>query len=138
MTQTIILLTLLTSAADDKDQEKVQGTWQRVSMVVDGKEVPAEDVKAQQLTIKGNRYTLRIGKQSREGTLKLDSSKKPREVDIKSASGPNAGKVLKGIYELDGDTFKYCIAAPGKDRPTEFPSKPGTGQALAVNKRVKP
>ena len=29
-----------------------------------------------------------------------------------------------------------CVAEPGKDRPSEFASKPGTGQTLRVFKRV--
>jgi len=126
------------AAADDADLQKLQGTWQRVSIVLDGKEASEDEAKKQQLTIKEADYTLRIGEQSREGTLQLDSTKKPKEINIKSASGPNKGKILKGIYEIDGDTLKYCVAPPGKDRPTDFTSKPGSGHMLYINKKVKP
>ena len=42
-----------------------------------------------------------------------------------------------GTYELDGDKFKLCVAAPGKDRPTEFTSKEGSGQTLSTWEREK-
>ena len=46
---------------------------------------------------------------------------------------------MLGIYELEGDTFKVCFAAPGKaDRPTEFKSAAGSGHRLLVLKRETP
>ena len=46
-------------------------------------------------------------------------------------------KTKLGIYELDGDTYKYCLAPAGKPQPTEFSSKAGTGHSLGVSKREK-
>src|SRR5262249_3394473 len=40
-------------------------------------------------------------------------------------------------YELDGDTYKVCYAVPGKARPKEFVSRPGTGISLEVYKRTE-
>jgi len=54
------------------------------------------------------------------------------------AKGPDKGKTLLGIYELSDDAYKVCFAAPGKDRPTEFNSKEGSGNRLIVMKREKP
>ena len=41
-------------------------------------------------------------------------------------------------YELDGDTYRYCLAPPGKPRPTAFASPPGSGLSLGVSRRQKP
>ena len=41
------------------------------------------------------------------------------------------------IYELDGDTFRVCIAAVGKDRPSEFKAEADSQQTLIVYERVK-
>ena len=47
------------------------------------------------------------------------------------------GKTTLSIYEIEGDTLKICSVEPGKDRPTEFSSKPGSGHFLRVFKREK-
>ena len=52
--------------------------------------------------------------------------------------GPDgATHTLLGIYEVDGDGMKTCLAPPGADRPTEFASKEGTGHMYYVWKRAK-
>lgn len=121
-----------------KEAERLQGVWQRVSGEVDGKAVPADELAKTTLTIRGDQYTLQMGTQTRKGTLRVNPATKPRSLELISAEGPNKGKSLLGIYELDGDTFRYCVAAPGKERPASFTSTPGSGQGLYVNKRVKP
>jgi uncharacterized protein (TIGR03067 family) len=124
--------------AAQQELKKLQGRWSRVSAVTNGRPAPEETVKQSTLTIAGDKYTLKMGDQTRQGTLKLDPTKQPKAIDIISAQGPNKGKSLLGIYELEGDTFRYCVAEPGKERPTEFASKPGGGHSLFVNKREKP
>jgi hypothetical protein len=44
------------------------------------------------------------------------------------------------MYELDGDTLKWCANSPGQtDRPTEFPAMQGetAGSLYLVYKRSK-
>ena len=57
--------------------------------------------------------------------------------DIERGDGPNAGKTLQAIYQLDGDTMKVCYAPAGQDRPTAFDTKDKPGYALIVYKREK-
>jgi len=40
------------------------------------------------------------------------------------------GNTNPGIYELDADTWKICIATRGAVRPSSFASSPGSGFAL--------
>jgi len=123
----------------DKELKKFDGTWQAVSITQDGKEAPKSDVDKVTLTVKGERYTLKTaGGEAIEGTHKLDPTKTPRTIDAVRSSGPDKGKTILGIYELTDDTFKVCFAPPGKDRPTAFASKPGSGDRLIVMKRQKP
>lgn len=68
---------------------------------------------------------------------KLDASQKPKQIDLTHTSGEYKGKVLLGIYEFDGDTYRACVAPPGKDRPTEFSTKEGDGLLLSINKKLK-
>jgi uncharacterized protein (TIGR03067 family) len=122
-----------------KDLEKLQGTWALVSGERDGKKFTEEEVKKTMLFIKDD--TFRIPESSvatsEDGTIKIDPSKKPKEMDATTGSGPDKGKIWQGIYKLRGDTYKVCFAPPGKDRPTEFSSKAGSGHLLQVWKREK-
>jgi len=72
------------------------------------------------------------------GAFKVDATKKPKTMDMTPSEGRYKDKTLLGIYELDGDTLKICFAEPGKDRPTDFTSKAGSGVVLAIHKREKP
>ena len=120
------------------DLAKLQGEWVMTSKTYDGQETPAEDLKAFRRTIAGNKYTVTITKgdnvQTVKGTFTLDPTKKPKVIDVK----PDEGEAIKGIYEVDGDTQKLCMAALDAERPAEFASKEGTRQSLIVWKRVKP
>jgi uncharacterized protein (TIGR03067 family) len=122
-----------------KGLEKLQGTWALVSGERDGKKFTEEEVKKTMLFIKDD--TFRIPESSvatsEDGTIKIDPSKKPKEMDATTGSGPDKGKIWQGIYKLHGDTYEVCFAPPGKDRPTEFSSKAGSGHLLQVWKREK-
>jgi uncharacterized protein (TIGR03067 family) len=130
---------LSVAAADEKAElEKFNGTWKGVSVVTDGKEMPKAEAEAVRLTVNGEKYTLKMGNEEIEGTHKLDPTKKPKHIEAVRTKGPNKGEKLLGIYELEGDTYRACFAAAGKDRPTEFKSAPGSGQRVLTFKREKP
>ena len=109
------------------DLDALQGTWQCVAGEDDGEAAKPDDVKTYQLIVKDNKYTIMMrGKEAEQGTLKLDSTKKPKTIDVDITSGEDKGKAQHGIYELDKDSFKACFAKPGKDRPKELTSKKGS------------
>jgi uncharacterized protein (TIGR03067 family) len=120
-----------------KELERFTGTWVAVSVERDGTKLPDAEAKKFQLTVKGEKYTFRTGDEVVEGTHKLDPTKKPKQIDAVRSKGPKAGEVIKGIYELDGETFRVCFAAAGKDRPTAFSSKDSGGHRLMVFHRQK-
>lgn len=122
--------------AAKKDMEKFQGNWSLISAERDGKKTPEDEIKKIKLTIQGNRFVLRKdGAVLSEGTMMLDSSKKPKEVAETITAGPNKGKMFLAIYEIDDEKHKICFAAAGKERPTVFSS--GNGQLLQVWRRDK-
>ena len=128
-------LTANAQEATKKDQEKLQGDWTLASGQRDGEEFPEDLVKSLKRTMKNDQFSItRDGADLAKGKYKLDATKKPKVIDITLEGSDSA---VRGIYELDGDTFKLCYAAPGEDRPKEFVSKAGTGITLAVWKRVK-
>ena len=122
--------------AAKKDLEKFQGNWLLISLERDGKKTPPEEAKKFTLPIQGNKFMLRKDAVIiSEGTMTLDLTKKPKEIDETITTGPNKGKMFMAIYEIDDEQHKICFAAPGKERPTAFIS--GNGQLLQVWKREK-
>jgi uncharacterized protein (TIGR03067 family) len=137
----MVSVLIAAASGDDpvrKDQEKFHGNWSLTSLERDGKKTPPEELTAIKLTIRANKFVLR--KDSvivSEGTFTLDPTRKPKEIDETIAAGPNRGKVFKAIYEIDEKQHTICFAAAGRERPTEFSSKPGSGRVLQVWRREK-
>jgi len=136
-------LTVGTAGAQDdaatKELKKLEGTWATVSIEAAGQKVTDEDkIKTRKLTTKGEKYTLKVGDETVQGTIEINPTKKPKTIDVKPEIGTNKGKTLLGIYELDGDSLKICLALPDKDRPTAFATAAENGQQLVVYKREKP
>jgi uncharacterized protein (TIGR03067 family) len=113
--------------------DKLQGTWQLVSVETEGKAPSADLIKTVRVVISGSKHTVHVGDQSpaKDIPFTIDPTATPKET---TDTLPD-GMTIKGIYELDGDTLKSCVAPPGKDRPTEFEGK--GGNTLRVFKRVK-
>jgi uncharacterized protein (TIGR03067 family) len=65
---------------------------------------------------------------------RLDAGKTPKQIDIGVAKD---SVHIKGIYLLDGDELRLCLAQPGKARPAVFPEKPAPGEVLILQ-RQKP
>lgn len=122
--------------ASKKDLDGLQGSWKLVSSMRDGKALPKDKVKKTTIVIKDDTFVFPDSAEyatSKEGTIKLDATTKPKQMDATSTDK----EVMLGIYELDGDRYKVCFAPTGKPRPSEFASKPGSGNLLQVWKRKK-
>jgi uncharacterized protein (TIGR03067 family) len=133
---------ILMIAAEDKDEtkkelERFKGTWKYESVEIGGEKQDIALFKDASLELDGNKFTYNQGKEKFHGTFKVDVSKKPKTLDVSFEDGPEKGKGLVGIYELDGDTWKACFDLNGKERPTKFESKKGTMIVLEVLKREK-
>jgi len=131
--------------AEDKpknDRDNLQGTWLAVSLVNDGKtlldEKSPKEGPVTKLVYDDDKWLIKVGdKTVASGKFTIDASKKPKEIDILDETGTKNEKTKLGIYELDGDTYKFCLGKAGKPRPKEFTSKEGSGHSLGVSKREK-
>jgi uncharacterized protein (TIGR03067 family) len=143
----VSLFAVVRSQADDKangetvakDLQAFKGTWRMISKEVDGKKLSEEEIKDVIATFDGSGKcsVRRGGKVIGEGTAKLDPAKKPKTVDVTFTEGEHKGKTALGIYKIDSDAFRVCVARPGDYRPAEFSAKAGSGRTLIVYKREK-
>jgi len=137
----LVLLALAGSGvAQDakKEMAQLEGEWTMVSGEIDGQSMPEEMRKTARRVVKDGETTVTIGDRLfMKAKFTVDPAKKPKTIDYTMTGGPTEGKTQLGIYELDGDTVKFCFSAPGKDRPTDFTTKEGSGRTLSVWKRAK-
>jgi uncharacterized protein (TIGR03067 family) len=132
------------AASNKADLDKLRGTWLTVSLVSNGKtlvdaKTPAKGGPITKLVYDGGKWMIKVGdKIVASGKFTIDVTKRPKEIDILDESGVKNEKAKLGIYELRGDTYRYCLAPAGRARPKEFVSKQGSGDSLGVMKREKP
>jgi uncharacterized protein (TIGR03067 family) len=117
--------------------DRFEGTWFIASVMRDGKSVPEEVLKASQLVLKGDRFTLTESKEIHRGKYAVNPMVTPSTIDVTFTEGPRAGRIRRGIYKLNGDTCDVCFGLEELPRPTAFDSKPGSGLTHEVLKREK-
>jgi uncharacterized protein (TIGR03067 family) len=122
-----------------KELSRLQGTWEMAALEVNGVEVPAKKLKGTTLTIRGNKYIVKVKTTTHETTFQLDPRKDPKAIDMYFPDGPNLPKLSKGVYDLDGDTFRLCRhQMPGENRPRQIGSWADSGLFVVTWKRKAP
>jgi RNA polymerase sigma-70 factor (ECF subfamily) len=149
-----LVLLVLRRQADDKgkdkppakeppeaaaERQKLQGTWHALSGETDGQPIPEDKVKAVQVIIKGDEIQFKPNRTENRVTFTLDPTRKPKLLSMTAQDGPDKGKTVPVIYELDGDQLKLCFdTRTGQKEPTELATKAGSGLLLFVLKREAP
>lgn len=112
-----------TGNAGAGDGSRLVGVWR--GWVVDGRgENPNTGQMEIELTIEANRITGReVGTTRRApegiggGTYVMTGNGASGNLDADGTSGPQDGRHFLGIYELQGDTLRWCVANRGRQRP---------------------
>jgi uncharacterized protein (TIGR03067 family) len=145
------------------EMKRLTGTWEQVSFVDDGAKVPLPKSGRARLTITSDgKFTVQAGTlrvspivssaiiplRQGVGRIMFNPTWSPKWVAVfhqvipagplpRKAAQPDHVLPWTGVYELDGDTLRMCLAPPGKKRATKLESKEGSGFSLEVWKRVK-
>jgi uncharacterized protein (TIGR03067 family) len=154
-------------AASESDEMRIRGVWRAVAAETGGEAMPKEFVEMMQATLtfadgkvtwrvrppaaivkalagQGGKPPLPVPKElpaaiagGEEGVYHLDPTKTPRTIDV-TFLGP-IRKTLLGVYALDGDTLKICMAVdPDRtdQRPADFATKPGVLSVCITLRRL--
>ena len=115
--------------------KKLEGTWQLVSAVTDGKAAAEDFVAKVQVIIKDGKHSVKIDGETavKEIPVAVDPSTDPKST---TDTLPD-GQTIQGIYKLEGDKLTSCVAKPGQPRPKAFAAEAGSGQTLRVFRRAK-
>ena len=99
-------------AAPKTDLDGFQGTWYLVVAMQDGKALPEDKVKQTTIVFKGDTFSFPGSAEyatSKAGTIKLDETKTPKEMDAISTEK----EVMLGIYALEESGYKGVLR-PGR------------------------
>jgi len=98
-----------------KELQAFKGTWRLSSKEEDGKRFSEEEIKDIIGTGDGlGKFSVRRGgKVFGEATVKIDPTKKPKWIDVSFTEGKHMGQTLLGIYEIESDAFRVCVAHSG-------------------------
>lgn len=132
----------LVLAADDKkpkDEDVIVGKWKVVKIEYGQEQEPsAEEVaKLEGMFTFGKDGTAtesvatKEGKTDTKAKFKLDPSRKLKTFELREGNA-----IMFGIYELDGDTLKMCVAHGKPTRPTKLKAVKDESMLMTL-KRVK-
>jgi uncharacterized protein (TIGR03067 family) len=124
------------SPADGLEHLKFEGTWAFASHSVGGRPVPPGTLRDSRLTLRGDRFVSVDAQGTFHGTFKADAEASPRTIDLTYTDGPEAGHTLRGVYALDGDTYRVCLSPAGQPRPARLDDASG-GNVVTVFKRLR-
>lgn len=128
--------TIAAQAADDegkKEREKFKGLWRVTAFETNGKELDADLIKRFEWIFENDKVTVKANAQERTSTFTVDPSKKLKTIDLVWKD-----KTTVGIYDLQGDRLRICLAKEGeKKRPPDFVSKERSDWTLLVLRRQK-
>jgi RNA polymerase sigma factor (sigma-70 family) len=143
---TVVLLgisaVMLAQANQEKDnpnadRERIQGSWQVVSVKDGGRQPPQKEVEGAKMVIAKDTLVLSLpdGKKL-ENTYHIDPSRDPKWIDV---TDTKTNRTTLGLYRLKGDDLTIVLDEGGeRGRSTDFVSEQGSpNDLLIVLKREK-
>jgi uncharacterized protein (TIGR03067 family) len=115
-----------------QDLEKLQGTWSVTHLELNGTTLPPATYADAKIILTADKFkSLSMGAVY-EGRIELDPTKTPKTLKMIFTEGPERGNTNFGISELNGDSWKFCLAITGGPAPVSFATTPNSGCALQI------
>jgi uncharacterized protein (TIGR03067 family) len=112
------LLIVNACAQNSDDRDRLQGKWLFAGTVGNGKRTDAtEKDKGKGILFSGDKYFDNSGEVKNGGTFKLDTTKKPKAIELTITGGAGKGFKVSFAYELDGDKLRLTNSLEGEYVP---------------------
>jgi uncharacterized protein (TIGR03067 family) len=124
-------------AAELGENKSLQGDWTPVKAELGGQAMPDAVLKTISLKLGDGTYDVSVAGEPDKGTYEVDSSTTPKSMVIRGTAGPNKGRTIPAIYEIEGNLLRICYDLSGAQRPKEFKSMVGTRLYMVTYQRKK-
>ena len=106
--------------------------WVPVAASVSGKELLVAELRVKFLVLDGHDYNIidRSNQVVDRGEYLVNDSAKPWTIDIVGRDGPNAGRSMLALFELEDDRLTVCYNLDGTDRPANMQAHEDQDQLL--------
>lgn len=129
-----IALTLFALSAAAQDKALI-GTWEGWLVDGDGSQQAQRRQRISEMVITAQQITCKDGgsRSMGAGSYRAGSTGALRTIDATGTAGQPSGKAFQGIYQISGDTLKWCSGNDrARTRPTEFKTNVGNGHFLMI------
>jgi len=106
----------------DDTPQGLEGAWVPVSASMSGQELMIAELRVKYLVLDGHDYNIvdRSNQVVDRGEYLVNGSVKPWTIDIVGRDGPNAGRRMLAIFELQDDQLTVCYNLDRNNRPANM------------------
>jgi len=119
----------------------LQGRWAPVYQEIDGQMLPPANNANHEVELQGNEFKVELnGRVAYDGTFTIGplGSTLPIVLTYRTSATPLfLGGTRAGVFQLEGDTLKWCFGAVGHPGPTGLNTFPGSESVLTILHRQR-
>lgn len=115
-----------------RSEPDIDGWWIAIDGELGGIALPKEALTELPLRLQNGAF--RLG--TDEGRIVLNGHVRPSSLDLILTRGPNRGRIVPSIYDLNADGLRLCCDLSGVSRPETFSAPPGTRRFLVCYRRT--